>query len=91
MWAFLVWERIGIARGIDTDGVAQDANFTMNGSAALGEALTPGAMIESGLIVSFGWLNGPLSLKVMPSRPRSRPLPSKTPINGNSPKIRFKP
>jgi hypothetical protein len=46
VWAFLVWERIGIARGIDTDGVAQDANFTMNGSAALGEALTPGAMID---------------------------------------------
>ena len=46
MWAFLVWERIGIARGIDTDGVAQDANFTLNGSGALGEALTPGAMID---------------------------------------------
>ncbi|SPA48560.1 conserved hypothetical protein [Cupriavidus taiwanensis] len=45
VWAFLIWERIGIARGIDADGVAQDANFTMNGSAALGEALTPGAMI----------------------------------------------
>ncbi|WP_432261207.1 ferritin-like domain-containing protein [Cupriavidus sp. TMH.W2] len=46
VWAFLIWERIGIARGIDADGVAQDANFTMNGSAALGEALTPGAMID---------------------------------------------
>lgn len=46
VWAFLVWERIGIARGIDADGVAQDANFTMNGSAALGEAMTPGAMID---------------------------------------------
>ncbi len=46
VWAFLIWERIGIARGIEADGVAQDANFTMNGSAALGEALTPGAMID---------------------------------------------
>ncbi|MBP0634557.1 ferritin-like domain-containing protein [Cupriavidus sp. AcVe19-6a] len=46
VWAFLVWERIGIARGIDADGVAQDASFTMNGSGALGEALTPGAMID---------------------------------------------
>lgn len=46
VWAFLIWERIGLARGIDADGAAQDANFTMNGSAALGEALTPGAMID---------------------------------------------
>ncbi|MDN0076225.1 hypothetical protein QU481_15165 [Crenobacter sp. SG2303] len=46
VWAFLIWERIGIARGIDPDGVAQDANFTMNGSAALGEALSPRSMIE---------------------------------------------
>jgi len=46
VWAFLIWERIGIARGIDTDGMAQDANFTMNGSAALGEELSPRSMIE---------------------------------------------
>jgi len=46
VWAFLIWERIGIARGIDTDGVVQDANFTMNGSAALGESLSPRSMIE---------------------------------------------
>lgn len=36
VWAFLIWERIGIARGIDADGVAQDANFTLNGSESLG-------------------------------------------------------
>jgi len=46
VWAFLIWERIGIARGIDADGMAQDANFTMNGSAALGEPLSPRSMIE---------------------------------------------
>lgn len=45
VWAFLIWERIGIARGIDADGMAQDANFTMNGSAALGEPLSPRSMI----------------------------------------------
>ncbi|AGW94745.1 hypothetical protein N234_32350 [Ralstonia pickettii DTP0602] len=50
VWAFLIRERIGIARGIDADGAAQDANFTMNGSAALGEALTPGAMIDLCLV-----------------------------------------
>ncbi|GGC99336.1 ferritin-like domain-containing protein [Undibacterium terreum] len=46
VWAFLIWERIGIARGIDSDGAAQDANFTMNGSASVGEALSPRALIE---------------------------------------------
>ncbi len=46
VWAFLIWERIGIARGIDADGAAQDANFTMNGSEALGEALSPATMID---------------------------------------------
>jgi hypothetical protein len=45
-WGFLVWERIGIARGIDADDIVQDANFTLNGSAALGETLSPRAMIE---------------------------------------------
>ncbi|CAG9168538.1 hypothetical protein LMG23992_01179 [Cupriavidus laharis] len=46
VWAFLIWERIGIARGIDSDGAAQDANFTMNGSEALGDSLSPGTMID---------------------------------------------
>jgi len=46
VWAFLIWERVGIARGIDADGAAQDANFTMNGAEALGEALSLAAMIE---------------------------------------------
>jgi hypothetical protein len=44
VWAFLVWERIGIARGFDgaDDGeggsVAQDNNFTLTGSQAVGAA-----------------------------------------------------
>jgi len=46
VWAFLVWERIGIARGIDPDGVAQDASFTMTGSSAIGEELSAGSMID---------------------------------------------
>src|SRR5277367_2243789 len=34
VWAFLVWERIGIARGMDSDEkpAAQDNNFTVNGA-----------------------------------------------------------
>jgi hypothetical protein len=37
VWAFLVWERIGIARGMDGDakGKAQDNNFTVSGSKAV--------------------------------------------------------
>jgi hypothetical protein len=30
-WAFLVWERIGLARAIDGDAV-QDNNFTLSGA-----------------------------------------------------------
>ncbi len=53
VWAFLVWERIGIARGIDrpVDGAAgqvpQDNNFTLTGSKAVGAVdLSPAALID---------------------------------------------
>jgi hypothetical protein len=46
VWAFLVWERIGIARGIEADGTAQDANFAMTGSEAIGVELKPRELIE---------------------------------------------
>jgi hypothetical protein len=32
VWAFLVWERIGLARSIDGGAAAQDNNFTLNGA-----------------------------------------------------------
>jgi hypothetical protein len=32
VWAFLVWERIGLARSIDGDAAIQDNNFTLNGA-----------------------------------------------------------
>jgi hypothetical protein len=32
VWAFLVWERIGLARAIDGDAASQDNNFTLNGA-----------------------------------------------------------
>jgi hypothetical protein len=45
VWVFLVWERIGIARGVDgLDG--GDANFTINGSKALSDEMDPLALIE---------------------------------------------
>lgn len=46
VWAFLIWERVGIARGLDSTGNAQDANFTVNGTAAVGVELKPAEMIE---------------------------------------------
>jgi hypothetical protein len=50
VWAFLVWERIGIARGLDAEGggaTAQDNNFTLTGSTAVGAAdLSPAALID---------------------------------------------
>ena len=40
VWAFLIWERIGIARGVGnsaaSETTAQDNNFTLNGSKAVG-------------------------------------------------------
>ncbi|WP_036167675.1 hypothetical protein [Massilia sp. 9096] len=37
VWAFLIWERIGLARSIDGDGAPsqQDNNFTLNGAQAV--------------------------------------------------------
>ncbi|MCS0615265.1 ferritin-like domain-containing protein [Massilia kyonggiensis] len=39
VWAFLAWERIGIARAIDVDGGArpQDNNFTLRGAQSVAE------------------------------------------------------
>jgi hypothetical protein len=45
VWAFLVWERIGIARSVDgLEGA--DANFTMNGSQALADEMDPAVLID---------------------------------------------
>ncbi|WP_175760736.1 ferritin-like domain-containing protein [Burkholderia anthina] len=46
VWVFLIRERIGIARGIDADGVARDANFPATGTADIGETLNPRELIE---------------------------------------------
>ncbi|MEK6424147.1 MAG: ferritin-like domain-containing protein [Burkholderia gladioli] len=47
IWVTLIRDRIGIARGIDADGVAHDANFPANAAATVGtDALKPRALIE---------------------------------------------
>jgi hypothetical protein len=45
-WLFLIWERIGIAKGIDADGQAQDANFAINGGGAVGVELKPRDLVD---------------------------------------------
>ncbi|HLZ99195.1 MAG TPA: hypothetical protein VKP66_14750 [Steroidobacteraceae bacterium] len=46
VWAFLIWERVGIARGIDQKGEMRDANFAMNGAEQIGVAIEPRELIE---------------------------------------------
>ncbi len=36
VWAFLIWERIGIAKGLDNNAEMQDANFTLTGHQQIG-------------------------------------------------------
>jgi hypothetical protein len=49
-WAFLIWERIGIARGFDDKGEMQDANFAMTGAEQIGVAIGPAALLELCLV-----------------------------------------
>lgn len=46
VWTVLIWERIAIAKGIDTDGVARDANFPVTGTASVGDDINPRTLIE---------------------------------------------
>ena len=40
VWAFLIWERMGVARDMDKSPKAQDNNFTLSGSKELGVEVT---------------------------------------------------
>ena len=44
VWAFLIWERMSIARGLG--GPAQDNNFTVTGSSAVGNDVTAAELME---------------------------------------------
>ena len=46
VWSFLVWERIGIARGLDDSGEMQDANFAVTGSEQMGIDIQPRELFE---------------------------------------------
>jgi hypothetical protein len=45
VWAFLVWERIGIARDVG-GGPKQDANFTVNGASAVGDDIDTAELMD---------------------------------------------
>lgn len=46
VWGFLIWERIGIARGLDDSGEMQDANFAVTGSEQMGIDIQPRELFE---------------------------------------------
>jgi hypothetical protein len=43
VWIFLVWERIGIARGLN--GTPQNRNFTVTGSKSIADEITPAKLM----------------------------------------------
>jgi hypothetical protein len=45
VWAFLIWERIGIAK--DVGNGEQDNNFTLNGADHLGEGISVGKLMQT--------------------------------------------
>jgi hypothetical protein len=44
VWAFLIWERIGIARSVESD--AQDHNFTVTGAKSVGDDIDVAELID---------------------------------------------
>lgn len=58
VWAFLIWERIGIARGLDNGGEMQDANFTLTGHQQIGIDLNLSELLELCLAEDWRRLDG---------------------------------
>ncbi|MGH8182617.1 MAG: ferritin-like domain-containing protein [Rhodanobacteraceae bacterium] len=50
VWAFLIWERIGIAKGLDSKGQVQDANFALSGGKHIDSGLKLGELLQLCLI-----------------------------------------
>jgi hypothetical protein len=50
VWAFLIWERIGIAKGLDSKGEMQDANFAITGRQQIGLDLKLGELLDMCLV-----------------------------------------
>ena len=50
VWLFLIWERIGIAKGLDNKGEMQDANFAITGHQQIGLDLNIGELVDLCLV-----------------------------------------
>ena len=46
VWVFLIWERIGIAKGLDANGEMQDANFAITGHEQIGLDLKLSELVD---------------------------------------------
>jgi hypothetical protein len=46
VWIYLIYERIGIAKGIDAEGAAQDANFAVKADDLVGAEISLAKMID---------------------------------------------
>jgi hypothetical protein len=46
VWLFLIWERIGIAKGLDSNAEMQDANFTLTGHQQIGLDLNLSQLLD---------------------------------------------
>ncbi len=58
IWAKLVWDRVGIAKGIDANGVARDSNFLPANSATIGAALSARQLFELCLVENEQRMSG---------------------------------
>jgi hypothetical protein len=58
IWVKLVWDRVGIAKGMDADGVMHDSNFLAANSASIGDSLDARQLLELCLVENDQRMSG---------------------------------
>jgi hypothetical protein len=58
IWVKLVWDRVGMAKGMDADGVMHDSNFLAANSASIGAALDARQLLELCLVENDQRMSG---------------------------------
>jgi hypothetical protein len=58
IWVKLVWDRIGIANGMDADGIMHDSNFLATNSTAIGDGLDARQLFELCLVENERRMSG---------------------------------
>jgi len=58
IWVKLVWDRVGIAKGMDADGVMHDSNFLAANSSTIGAALDARQLLELCLVENEQRMSG---------------------------------